>query len=393
MKILAIETSCDDTGIAILDIDNTGFSVLANLISSQVKIHAPWGGVVPSLAKREHQKSLVPLLEQAIKQSNPINKKFTLLNSRFAEPRRSRGFNRVKIISEILKRETELLPQFLGFIKKNSVPDISAIAVTQGPGLEPALWVGVNFARALAFAWSRPLIAVSHLEGHIFASLAQKIKTRGFKLKVFPAINLLVSGGHTQLILVKKLGQYKLLGETLDDAAGEAFDKVAKLLGLPYPGGPEISKLAEKGNLDAFNFPRPMLNQKNYEFSFSGLKTAVLYETKKINKLTPKIKKDIAASFQQTAVEVLVKKTVRAAKEYDAKTVMISGGVAANEKLRLDLAKALKKDLPQTEFLFPDRDLCTDNALMIALAGYFNFKKNKPAKWQNLKANANLNWK
>lgn len=443
MKILAIETSCDDTGIAILDIhphtkrgqvafgdqndkvghrygvgiNNAGFSVLANLVSSQIAVHAPWGGVVPSLAKREHQKSLVPLLFQALKQAKLLNKKFTLLNPRFAGPWRSHGFNRVKTIHKILNRETELLPQFLELIEKNGVPDIDAIAVTQGPGLEPALWVGVNFARALSFAWNKPLIAVSHLEGHIFANLlgkdlkpclpAGRSQISNLKIIKFPAITLLVSGGHTQLILIKKLGQYKLLGETLDDAAGEAFDKVAKLLGLPYPGGPEISKLAEKGNPTAFNFPRPMLHHKNHakprtksrsdfgawEFSFSGLKTAVLYNLKSNipNLKNYQFKADIAASFQAAAVEVLVKKTLRAAKEFNAKTVMISGGVAANQKLRLDLAESLKKEMPDVEFLAPSIDLCADNALMIALVGYFHQKKS--ISWQKLTALANLNFK
>lgn len=391
MIILAIETSCDDTGIAILDINDKGFSVLTNLISSQIAIHAPWGGVVPSLAKREHQKSLIPLLIQA------------LTNSKI-KSQKSKIQLKSEKLSTILARETELLPQFLKFIQKNEIPDIDAIAVTQGPGLEPALWVGVNFARALAFAWDKPLIAVSHLEGHVFASLAQKIQTQGFNLDVFPAINLLVSGGHTQLILVKNFGDYELLGETLDDAVGEAFDKVAKLLGLPYPGGPEISNLAKLGNPTAFNFPRPMLQHKNYakprteprsgsgawDFSFSGLKTAVLYEIKKIVELTEKTRQDVSASFQASAIEVLVKKTIRASDEYNVKTIMISGGVSANEKLRCDLAEAITNELPNVEFLAPDKNLCTDNALMIALVGYSKFKNGQLADWQTLEAKANL---
>ncbi|PJE57984.1 MAG: tRNA (adenosine(37)-N6)-threonylcarbamoyltransferase complex transferase subunit TsaD [Candidatus Portnoybacteria bacterium CG10_big_fil_rev_8_21_14_0_10_36_7] len=379
MKILAIETSCDDTGIAILDIDDKGFSILTNLISSQIAIHAPWGGVVPSLAKREHQKSLVPLLTEAFEQSNLINKSKVSISS-----------DKVSTLDNILERETELYPQLLDFISKYATPDIDAIAVTQGPGLEPALWVGVNFARALAFAWGKPLIAVSHLEGHVFASLAKKIQTQGFNLDIFPAINLLVSGGHTQLILIKNFADYELLGETLDDAAGESFDKVAKLLGLPYPGGPEISKLAKLGNPHAFDFPRPMLQHKNYEFSFSGLKTAVLYTIKKILKITDSIKQDISASFENSAIEVLVKKTIRTTDEFNVKTVMISGGVAANEKLRLDLAKALKEKNAEIEFLSPDQNLCTDNALMIALVGYLKYKNGKLSNWQTLEAKANL---
>lgn len=380
MKILAVETSCDDTGIAIVNISNEGFSVLANLVSSQTEVHSPFGGVVPSLTKREHQKNIVPLLEQAIKQAG-------IAKHQTAKPKVSQ----TKQIEKILARETILLPKFLKFIKKYGALEIDAIALTQGPGLEPALWVGVNFARALSFYYKKPIIPVSHLEGHIFASLADKIRFRGFKLKIFPALALLVSGGHTQLIQIKKLGQYKLLGETLDDAAGEAFDKVAKLLGLPYPGGPEISKIAEHGNEKKYNFPRPMQAQPNFNFSFSGLKTSVLYALKEVDKPNHRQKADFAASFQQATIDVLVLKTIKAAQKIKAASILLSGGVAANNELKHQLRCAVEKKIENIKLYIPPNEYCTDNALMIALAGYLNRKKK--TRWQKLEARANLNFK
>ena len=235
MKILAIETSCDETAMAIVEakngLKNPNFKIVHNLVSSQVKIHRPFGGVVPNLAKREHLKNLPVLLKRTMKHEDR---------------------------------------------------NLDLIAVTVGPGLEPALYTGVNFAKDLAKKWKKPIIGINHLEGHLYSFLLEQ-KTKSYKLQVtsyknmFPAVALIVSGGHTMLLLMKDLVHWRKLGETRDDAVGEAFDKVAKILGLPYPGGPELEKLAKKGNPTAINFPRPMLNQKNYDFSFSGLKTAVLY--------------------------------------------------------------------------------------------------------------------
>ncbi|MDP3762596.1 MAG: tRNA (adenosine(37)-N6)-threonylcarbamoyltransferase complex transferase subunit TsaD, partial [bacterium] len=238
MKILAIETSCDETAISVLEVKKTkfghDFSILSNQVASQVKIHAPFGGVVPNLAKREHRKNLPILLKRALKES------------KLRKP--------------------------------------NAVAVTYGPGLEPALWEGIEFAKALSKKWRVPLVPVNHLEGHIYSSLMQKSKFKIQNFGIFPLLTLIVSGGHTELVFQKKHLAYKILGETLDDAAGEAFDKVARMLGLGYPGGPRLAKLAQKGNPKAINFPRPMLHSKDLNFSFSGLKTSVLYKLRELKK-------------------------------------------------------------------------------------------------------------
>ena len=335
MKILGIETSCDETAVAVLEVKNNKIKVLSNIVSSQIKIHAPYGGVVPSLAAREHEKNLPRVFNLALKKA--------------------------KI--------------------KNPKKEIDFIAVTVGPGLEIALWKGINFAKELTRFWNKPVIGINHLEAHIYSNwLSLKNKNR-----TFPALNLIVSGGHTQLVLMSGHGRFKVIGETQDDAAGEAFDKVARMLGLGYPGGPIISKLAEKGNPEKYNLPRPMLNQKNYNFSFSGLKTAVLYLLREIDVLTSdsiikrklKIQQDIAASFQKAAIDVLVAKTVRAAKEYRVKSVFLSGGVSANKLLRKTLeekSKSLKVSYSQ-----PDLQYTGDNAAMTAAVGYYKFK-NKDLK-------------
>lgn len=379
MKILAIETSCDETAIAVVECSGSKrkpeILVLSNLISSQVKLHAPFGGVVPNLAKREHQKSLVPLLLQSLNEAG-------LFKTEKPQP----NLKAEKEIKIILEREVELLKQFKKSVIRLSVPNIDAIAVTYGPGLAPALWVGVNFAKALAFLWKKPLIPVNHMEGHVYSPLLKKSYEAKLHRIEFPALALLVSGGHTELVLVSNFGRYKIIGETRDDAAGEAFDKVARMLGFPYPGGPEISRLAEKGNEHAFSFPRPMIGSRDYDFSFSGLKTAVRYcirdlEGKKIPKA------DLAASFEQAVVDVLVKKTIRAAKAIKVKTILLGGGVAANKKLRTYLREAAKKEIPEVGLLEPEISVTGDNALMIALAAYVAGKKKAP---MSVEANANL---
>lgn len=329
MKILAIETSCDDTCVAILEINDKRIKILSNVVSSQVKLHAKYGGVWPFLAKREHQKNLPIIFKQAM--------------------------------------------------KKAKDPKIDAVAVTKGPGLEPCLWVGINFTKDLAKKLKVPLIPVNHVEAHILANLIDQSFT-SIKL---PAICLVVSGGHTQLILMKSINRYKILGETRDDAAGECFDKVARILRLGYPGGPAIAKLAKNNTLTSIKLPRPMINQKNYDFSFSGLKTAVLYNYKNQPEKIRKSKKYIqamCAETQQAVIDVLIHKTLKAARNYQARTIILGGGVTANDELR----KQFKKKF---NVLVPPKKFCTDNAAMIAVAAYFHLKKKLKRK---IEAKANL---
>ena len=338
MRILAIETSCDETSLALVEAEGglkrPHFVVLKNIVSSQIKVHRPFGGVVPSLAKREHIKNLPKIFKT-------LNSKFYILNS------------------------------------------VDLVAVTVGPGLEPALWAGIEFAKDLAKGWKKPLIGVNHMEGHLYSNWLPPIRVE----PKFPAIALVVSGGHTILLKMDSLIKWKKLGETRDDAAGEAFDKVARMLNLPYPGGPEISKLAQKGNPQAINFPRPMLNPpaggKNYEFSFSGLKTSVLYYLRD----NPNAKfADVAASFQQAVIDVLVGKTFRAVKEHKAKSILLCGGVAANKALRRVLKLTAKR--LGVNFFVSDFEFNTDNAAMIAVAAYFQKLRGRARR---LVAQSNLN--
>jgi N6-L-threonylcarbamoyladenine synthase len=411
MRILAIETSCDDTGIAILESNSRSQpKILADLVSSQVKIHAPWGGVVPMLAKREHQKNLVPILEQGLKEtdllallghSDPANAgEESLANASTAARIRGKSFGlRLQddnTLKTILNREPELLKKIIPFLKKYQRPDIDLIAVTIGPGLEPALWVGVNFARALAYVWNLPIAPINHLEAHLGAALAfgTERKSSAIPKNLFPAVCLIVSGGHTQLILMRDFGEYRILGETRDDAAGEAFDKVAKMLNLGYPGGPIISQIANRQSPIAkkISLPRPMINTKDFDFSFSGLKTAALYLTKKLTKAQLKnFTPAIAAEFQQAIVDVLVAKTIRAAKEFKAKTVLLAGGVASNNLLRNTLSLATNH--LSLNFLVPPKNFCTDNAAMVAYTAYLEkttFEKKYRFNWKKIKADANL---
>ena len=345
--VLAIETSCDETAMAMVrcsgNLKSPKFEVLKNIVSSQIAIHRPFGGVVPNLAKREHIKNL-PLVLRKIFKSNV----------------------------------------------KGQMSKVDCIAVTVGPGLEPALWTGINFAQELAAKLKKPLIGVNHMEGHLYSNWlpAAKVKSQKSKVKslkiVFPAVALIVSGGHTILLYMKSINKWTNLGETLDDAAGEAFDKVARMLNLPYPGGPEIQKLAAKGNPNAIKFPRPMLNKVNYEFSFSGLKTSVLYYLRD----NPNVKKeDVAASFQQAVIDVLTKKTMRAAEEYKAKTILLCGGVSANRPLQESLRATAY--VLRANFVVPGFEFNTDNAAMIAAAAYINIlQKNK--KRLKIEAQGNL---
>jgi len=335
MKILSIETSCDETAIALLEcfggLIAPKFKILKDAVASQIAIHQPFGGVVPNLAKREHIKNLPVLFRQL--------------------------FGDETSAAKVMKT-------------------IDLIAVTSGPGLEPALWTGINFAKDLAKKYRKPLVGANHLEGHLYSFLLAEKRGAIYQVsnlkKVFPGIGLIVSGGHTTLLLLKDLKTRKKLGETRDDAVGEAFDKVARILNLPYPGGPEIQKLAPKGNPNAIPFPRPMVHDKNYDFSYSGLKTSVLYYLRD-NPDTSKA--DLAASFQEAALDVLVRKAMRAVGEFNAKSILLSGGVAANKPLRQKLAREAKKSgIP---FLVAEFKHNTDNAVMIAIAAYVNFLKNK----------------
>ncbi len=333
MNILGIETSCDETAIAIIRAKSDRLKVKKSVIFSQADIHAEHGGVVPEIAARQHLEKIFPLLQKHV---NP----------------KGRG--------------------------------IDAIAVTAGPGLSPALRTGVEVAKTLAWSWEKPLIPVSHLEGHIYANWLDS------KPPELPLLALLVSGGHTELVLMKDHGVFERIGETLDDAAGEAFDKVAKMLGLPYPGGPEIAKLAKSGDAQAFDFPRGLLDRPNLDFSFSGLKTSVLYTLRKHEDQMddPSFRSDIAASFQEAVVDVLVRKTMRALKTYNAKTVVIAGGVSANIELRNRMKKQMKS--LDVKFAQPDFAYTLDNAAMIAAAGYFRARQHHFTDPLSLKANPNL---
>jgi N6-L-threonylcarbamoyladenine synthase len=386
--ILAIETSCDETAICIAQINKDNFKILSNVVSSQIKIHAPFGGVVPSLAKREHQKNLIPLLNLALKEAKLIK------NS--PQPQIPK---KIEALKTILERDDILLKKTLLFFKKTAKPNIDLIAVTYGPGLAPALWPGVNLARALSFYWNIPLVPINHLEAHILAnwltpiSENPKSQTRNQK-KLFPAVCSVISGGHTLIVLMKKIGQYKIIGETRDDAAGECFDKSARLLGLGYPGGPAISQAASTFNPlhSIFKLPRPMINTKDFDFSFSGLKTAVLYlvqDLKKQNKNIKKLTPALCYEIQEAINETLVKKTIAAAKKYKAKSIILGGGVIANQALKEKFIQTIKINLSKTNFLAPERKFTTDNAAMIAIVAHLN-KKIKKINWKNLKANANL---
>ena len=396
MKILAIETSCDETAIAIVECKGTEksaeFKILGNALISQIDIHKAYGGVFPALAKREHAKNLVPILESALEEAELLREDKQVI------PEEIRAN-----ISEMLAREPGLSEAFFEFISECEAPDIDAIAVTAGPGLEPALWVGINFAKALATVWNKPLVAVNHMEGHLLAALADERgkefsisneKLRGNLVALrnfqFPILALLISGGHTQLILMRKWLKYELIGETRDDAVGEAFDKVARMLSLSYPGGPEISKLAEitrseraeksatglpdlgpGAEFSAERLPRPMIHDDNFDFSFAGLKTAVMNLLKKIGEVSDGDKKNIALEFENAVTDVLWHKTSRALEETGAQTLLIGGGVSANVHIQRTFKEKISAEHPHVEFRIPSPELSTDNAIMIALAGYY----------------------
>ncbi len=316
MNILGIESSCDETAVAIYSSEQ---GLIADKLYSQVKLHAAYGGVVPELASRDHVRICMPLVDQALNEAGL------------------------------------------------SAKDLDAVAYTRGPGLVGALMVGASVAKALALAWRIPAVGVHHMEAHLMAAMLQTPKPS------FPFVALLVSGGHTMLVAVESFGHYQLLGESLDDAVGEAFDKTAKLLGLPYPGGPSLAKLAEQGDSSRFDFPRPMVRHPGCEFSFSGLKTFALNTIEQHQPLTDQTKADIACAFEDAIVETLFIKCRRAMEQTGFKTLLVAGGVSANIKLRTCLAKQFSEK--SVDVFYPDLKYCTDNAAMVAYTGYERFKR------------------
>ncbi|PIY93457.1 MAG: tRNA (adenosine(37)-N6)-threonylcarbamoyltransferase complex transferase subunit TsaD [Candidatus Magasanikbacteria bacterium CG_4_10_14_0_8_um_filter_32_14] len=345
MKILGIESSCDDTSISLIEITDNKIKILAEKTASQIDVHKKYGGVVPEIAGRKHAEVITPLVDEIM--------------ANFAKP--------------------------------------NTIAVTAGPGLITGLLVGVETAKSLSYLWNVPLVAINHIEGHI-NSVKLNIKDEQTPILTFPLLALVVSGGHTELLLSKQENEYEKIGGTRDDAVGEAFDKIAKIIGLDYPGGPKISKYAQDGNPQTIKFPRPMMDSNDYDMSFSGLKTASLYwlqdNTKKTKnntfKLKPQILNDFCASFEQAIVDVLVEKTTRAVKQYNPKSVLLVGGVSANIKLRETLKNTIEQ-IPNTKFFLSALKYSMDNAAMIAVASYNYAKQSKFTDWKEIKADPN--WK
>lgn len=391
MIILGIETSCDETGICLIKTDESAIThkieILGNQLYSQIAKHKEFGGVLPMLAKREHAKNLVPLLEKCLLEANSLIKK----------DKNQLNHEKEESIKIILEREKELYDDLVKFLREIEKPNIHAIAVTNGPGLEPALWVGITFAKALSEAWKIPIIATNHMEGHIVVATlkSDKLNPKSYILEpiTHPSLALLISGGHTQLVLIKEKLQYKIIGNTCDDALGEAYDKVARMLGLTYPGGKIISDLAQKEREENPNkkppyvLPRPMIHSKDLNFSFSGLKTAVLYTIKKIPKITDQVKQEISLEFENAILDVLIHKTSQSIEKYLPKTLIIGGGVSANITIRKELQKICQKY--NLNYLVPEADTSTDNALMIALAGYLNILAGKETT-NDFKAEGNL---
>lgn len=411
MRILGIETSCDETAISLIEADGDyaadfHFRILGDMTLSQAKLHAEFGGVYPNLAKREHAKNFTPILAKVLDEAKlPASTPTPLTNTQSEK------------LKELLTREPELYEQLSKFFAEHGKPEIDAISVTAGPGLEPALWVGINAARALSYIWNIPVVAANHMEGHIFISLVrseegsrdQVVSKASFlrslgkelaslffsltRLKVgsskrsspadsyslfpitFPAVALLISGGHTELILMSDWMEYQKIGETRDDAVGEAFDKTARLLGLPYPGGPELSRIAEEaresGRPDIYKFPRPMIGTDDLDFSFSGLKTAVRVAIEG-KTLSDDDKAGVARAFEDAVLDVIEHKVQGALAKHNAKAFIMGGGVSANRPLRERLTQLVANEFPDTTLLVSTPERATDNALMIALAGYFH---------------------
>lgn len=395
IKLLAIETSCDETAIAVFDFEKkqkgeVKFSVLSNHVLSQINIHREFGGVFPALAKREHAKNIVKIFKESLKEAGLYKEKEIKIKE-----------SRKKKVKKLLEREAETCEELFDLVSKIKKPDLEAIAVTAGPGLAPALWVGINFAKALAILWKIPVYPVNHMEGHIMSALLSPFSEKEFVIKniSYPALALLISGGHTEINYFKKNGKYKKLGQTVDDAIGEAFDKVARSLNLPYPGGPEISKiatLARESHLQIekdFILPRPMLHSHDLNFSFSGLKTAVIHTIQKMKasgKTEEEIKKSISLDFENAVTEILLKKVEKAVKENNIRSLAIGGGVIANTFIRNNFLTFSEKE--NLSLYLPDKFLTGDNAFMIGLVGMQQIlNKKKKTSTKILKANSNWN--
>jgi N6-L-threonylcarbamoyladenine synthase len=341
MIVLGIETSCDETAASILRGEDENVEILSNVVSSQIEIHKQYGGVIPEVAAREHVFNILPVVDKALSRA--------------------------------------------GIKKEDASKKIGAIAVAVGPGLITSLIIGVETAKTLSYVWGVPVIGVNHIEGHIYANFIGERKIK------FPAVVLTVSGGHTMLVLMEKHGSFKTIGETRDDAAGEAFDKAAKLLDIGYPGGPAIaawaSKYKEEKNTEKIRLPRPMINSLDFAFSFSGLKTALRYQLEKDKDWKKKVP-EYCHEFQQAVIDTLVTKTLKAAKKFEVKTVMLSGGVSANIELRARLERDVLAE--GLDFVTPELKYTTDNAAMVACAGYFKATRKEFTQWQDLKVDCNL---
>jgi N6-L-threonylcarbamoyladenine synthase len=343
MLILGIETSCDETSVAIIKakVNSPKVSLLSNIIATSLQIHSKTGGIIPENAAREQIKFIIPVIKEALNKANVQMK------------------------------------------------DIDKIAVTYGPGLIGSLLIGVETAKTLSFIYKKPLIPTNHLLGHIYANFIEPTPTT-YPLQPninFPAIGLIVSGGHTDLLLMKNHKDIIWLGGTRDDAAGEALDKIGRLLKLPYPGGLYIEQAAKKGDPKKYTFPKPLIGSDDFDFSFSGLKTAVFRDVQKMRKLDDEEVNNICASVQKTIIDILVRKTIKAAEKYNAKSILIGGGVAANQALKNDLQLKIKNSKLKIALFVPERRLCTDNAAMICSAAYFNQKEKS---WKTVDANPNL---
>lgn len=402
MKILSIETSCDETALALIEVQTPKdsptkpqFTVHATSLFSQIEIHKEYGGVFPALAKRAHSENIIPLM------SNLLTDYFTKPEQVDIEKKSPEiSLEQEGQINKILERDPDLAKALIEFAENNPKPDIDHIVVTSGPGLEPALWVGITVAQAFGVAWNVPVTPVNHMEGHLTSVLLQESGENDVQ---FPALALLLSGGHTEMVLIKSWGQYEIIGVTLDDAIGEAYDKVARMLGLEYPGGPKISQRAakvreemkESGQTeDLYHLPRPMLHSKDLNFSLSGLKTAVLYTIQGLQKdhaetLPEEVIDRISYEFEEAVVEVLIKKSEKAIDQYDAQSTLVGGGVIANTYIREKLSTLAEENgIP---IYLPSKDLSTDNAVMIALAGYFAVTRSKGVAPTEIVANGN--WK
>lgn len=388
MILLAIETSCDETAVSIIKRSRGNkirFEVMSHKVLSQVDLHAQYGGVFPALAKREHAKALTQLIAEALEEADLLTERTNTYHIPHTERKR---------LDVLLEREPEMLSAMKVLFESIQKPAVDAIAVTMGPGLEPALWVGINGALALQMVWKIPVYPINHMEGHVVAStLSKKEHTYEIPDIDFPAVALLISGGHTELVRMPKWRSYTVIGKTKDDAVGEAFDKVARLLDLPYPGGPQISKLAEHARNENIvvdedlRLPRPMIHSGDLHFSCSGLKTAVLTRVNKRKPLSDKDKMMIALEFENAITDVIVSKVKQAMYETRARTLIVGGGVSANTHIRFALKQLADAD--GFSLFVPERDLSTDNGLMIASTGLLHLTNGSKPK---IKLRAQGSW-